>query len=93
MAMFSEAGLVATGKIRLCSKCGERLEYNPEQGYCCPRGCGCWWPREREEKVIRENPDAVYAGGAIDFKGGKASSGRKRKKQPPKKDFSYLYNG
>jgi len=80
MAVFSQANLEAVGgrdKIRLCPRCGLSLEYISEQGYCCPKGHGCWWP-QGEQKVIREPPDAVYAGGAIEPKG--VSKGRKRKK-------------
>jgi len=78
--MFSESGLVASGyrdKIRLCPRCGGKLDYIDKQGYCCPKGHGCWWP-QGEQKIIREPPDAVYAGGAIEPKG--VSKGRKRKK-------------
>ena len=81
MAFFSQANLEAVGvkndKMRLCPRCGLSLEYISEQGYCCPKGHGCWWP-QGEQKVIREPPDAVYAGGAIEPKG--VSKGRKRKK-------------
>lgn len=83
MAFFSEAGLVASGtreKMRLCPKCGLSLEYIDGYGYCCPKGHGCWFP-PGEQKVIREPPDAIYAGGAIEFKGG-SKSGKKRKKPP-----------
>lgn len=82
MAMFSESGLEASGfkeKMRLCPKCGRSLTYIDGKGYCCSRDHGCWWPSEKEEKVIREEPSAIYAGGAIKKKGG-SRSGRKRKK-------------
>jgi hypothetical protein len=39
--------------------------------------------------MIRETPDAVYAGGAIEPKG--VSKGRKRKKQTPKEQWNSLY--
>ena len=94
MAFFSQANLEAVGvrpKMRLCPKCGLSLEYIAGRGYCCPKGHGCWWP-QREQKVIREPLDAVYAGGAIEQKGGtkpsSPSKGRKRKKNRKEKWIS-----
>lgn len=81
MAFFSQANLEAVGgrdKMRLCPKCGLSLDYIAEQGYCCPRGHGCWWP-QGEQKVVREPSDAAYAGGAIVIKGGKPGGKRNKK--------------
>ena len=88
MALFSRSGLEATDKLRLCGKCGRALEYIADQGYCCPKGCGCWRP-QGEQKVIREKPSAIYAGGAIIFKG--AKTGKKRKK-PPKVETINIFD-
>ena len=92
MAFFSHENLEAVGgrdKMRLCSRCGTRLEYIEGNGYCCPKGHGCWWTGG-EQKIIREPPDAVYAGGAIKPKG--VSKGRKRKKAKKENEISNIYD-
>ena len=83
MAFFSQENLEAVGgrdKIRLCPRCGLSLEYIAGRGYCCPRGHGCWWPRG-EQKVVREPPDAIYAGGKPQLHKGGSKSGRKHGKK------------
>lgn len=77
-------------KMRLCSKCGRTLDLIPDQGYCCPKGHGCWFPQGEQKKVIREPGSAIYAGGAIEFKGG-SKSGKKRKK-PPKIEKTNIFD-
>lgn len=94
MSLFSEANLEAVGikldtKMRLCSVCGISLQYIPDEGYCCPNGHGCWWPRGEEEKIIREHPASVAAGGAVVYKGN--SKGRTRKKPPKRNQWVGVY--
>mgnify|MGYP000867919741 CR=1 FL=1 len=93
MSLFRESGLQASGykeKMRLCDKCGVSLNFIPGQGFCCPRGHGCEWPKEGEQKIIREPASAIYAGGAIEYKG--QSKGRKRKKPPKKEIINNIYD-
>ena len=50
MAFFSDANLEAVGikpKMRLCEKCGRSMIFTPGEGFCCPAGHGCEWPKER----------------------------------------------
>ena len=88
MALYSEAGLEATDKLRLCGKCGRALEYIAGQGYCCPNNHGCWLPQDEADKTYT-HPAAVYRGGAVVYKGN--SKGRKRKKPPKKTDWAGMY--
>ena len=64
-------------KMRLCSKCGISLDEIRPGVFSCPRGHGEWTP-PGEDKVVREPLSAIYAGGAVDYKGTK--TGKKRKK-------------
>ena len=90
MALFSQANLEAVGvkndKMRLCPKCGVSLEYISEQGYCCPKGHGCWWPKEK-----RDPPPKVIACQGSTVKKGSSSKGRKRKKKPKKQQWAGIY--
>lgn len=88
MALFSESGLTASGyrdMLRLCDRCGARLDYIPDKGFCCPNGHGCEWPREQ-----REPPEPVkarcYQKGDVVYTS--QSKGRKRKKNRKEKWIS-----
>lgn len=88
MAFFSESGLVASRKLRLCEKDGTRLDYIEGRGFCCPKCQTCWWP-QGEPPVQEVNKARCYQKGQMVPKS--QSSGRKRKKPPKKQDFSDLY--
>lgn len=92
MAFFSEAGLVASGyreKMRLCEKCGLTLEFKPTEGYCCPKGHGCWWPQPEREPPEDKKARCYHQG---QIKPGSQSKGRTRKKPKKQQDFSHLYS-
>jgi hypothetical protein len=92
MAVFSRANLEAVGgrdKIRLCPRCGLSLEYIAGQGYCCPRGHGCWWPAEEREPP-EDKKARCYHQGEVK-KPSSPSKGRKRKKQTPKERWTSDY--
>ena len=93
MAFFSQANLEAVGgrdKIRLCPRCGLSLEYIAGQGYCCPRGHGCWWPKE-EGRPPEDKKARCYHQGQIT--GSSPSKGRKRKKPRGKSEgVSNIYD-
>ncbi len=89
MAFFSQANLEAVGgrdKIRLCPRCGLSLDYIAGEGFCCPRGHGCWWPAAE-----REPPPKVIACQGSTVKKGSSSKGRKRKKKPKKQQWAGIY--
>ena len=92
--MFSESGLTASGyreKMRLCSRCGERLNYIEGNGYCCPKGHGCWWPQPEREPPEDKKARCYHAGDLQLHKGG-AKSGKKRgKKKVPSKLTTETY--
>ena len=88
MAMFSESGLTASGyreKMRLCSRCGERLNYIEGNGYCCPKGHGCWWPQPEQEPSEDKKARCYHRG---QIKPGSQSKGRTRKKNRKEKWIS-----
>jgi len=84
MAFFAESGLVASGtkqpeKMRLCSKCGRRLEENEPGIFSCPRGHGEWREGIFSTQVHHSNSNGeTFLGGAVGH--GKSSKGRNRKK-------------
>ena len=91
MAFFSKENLEAVGirdKIRICSKCYQDLYYDQSKGFCCPKCGRCWLPQAEQDKT-KIHPAAVFAGGAIVYKG--ESKGRKRKKAQKKSDWAGQY--
>lgn len=92
MSRDGGTGLAASGyreKLRLCQRCGARLEYHEGEGFCCPNGHGCEWPQEEIESP-EENKPRCYMGGPI--VGQSTGGGRKRtKKKRYKQDFSHLF--
>ena len=89
MAFFSDANLEAVGikpKMRLCEKCGRSMIFTPGEGFCCPAGHGCEWPKEEREPPIK----AIACQGST-VKKGSSSKGRKRKKKPKKQQWAGIY--
>ncbi len=92
MAFFSHENLEAVGireKLRLCEKCGKSMDFVPGEGFCCPGGHGCEWPAAELDPPEELKARCYHQGGT---KPSSQSKGRKRKKKPPKQDFSYLYS-
>lgn len=88
MALFSDANLEAVGikpKMRLCEKCGRSMIFTPGEGFCCPAGHGCEWPKE---ELASPN---YYACQGSTYKKRSSGKGRKRKKKPKRGKFSHLY--
>ena len=80
MAFFSDANLEAVGikpKMRLCEKCGRSMIFTPGEGFCCPGGHGCEWPKEEREPPEDKKARCYHQG---EVKKTSSSKGRKRKK-------------
>jgi hypothetical protein len=89
LAFFSDANLESVGikpKMRLCDKCGRSMIFTPGEGFCCPAGHGCEWPKEE-----REPPTKAIACQGDTIKKGSSSKGRKRKKKPKKQQWTGIY--
>lgn len=76
--------------MRLCSVCGVSLIYKPPDGYCCPKGHGCWQTGIVSQPLQRDKIDGgAFQGGAIEYKGSKP--GGKRNKKLKRKLFTKAY--
>ena len=90
VAFFSQENLEAVGgrdKIRLCPRCGLSLDYIAGEGFCCPRGHGCWWPAEEREPPEDKKARCYHQG---EVKKTSSSKGRKRKNRKEKWISDYI---